>query len=116
MPKQDFSNYEKRLAIDHEQRCRTILSVHFAWKVCKIRKCGRDQVCTGPMLVSAHQDRKVRIQREIGLSRQRLRQPAGLHRQGTRRSPPALRGHHGRLREIPDRISRTPACRNSTAT
>ncbi|MCV9967588.1 hypothetical protein OIU34_37825 [Pararhizobium sp. BT-229] len=68
MPKQDFSDYEKRLSIDHEQRCRTVLSAHFVWKVCKIRKCSRDRTCTGPMLISAHQDRKVRVQREIGLS------------------------------------------------
>jgi hypothetical protein len=68
MPKQDFTEYEKRVSADHERQCRTVLTFHSAWRICPNRKCRRDQACTGPMLVSAHQDHKIRAQREIGLS------------------------------------------------
>jgi hypothetical protein len=68
MPKQDFSDYEKRIAIDHERQCRSVLSTHSVWQDCSVRKCRRDGACTGEMLVSIHQDRKIRVQREIGLS------------------------------------------------
>jgi hypothetical protein len=68
MPKQDFSNYEKRLSIDHEQQSRSVMTYSVVWTYCRLRKCRRDRACTGPMLVSAHQNRKIRAQREIGLS------------------------------------------------
>jgi hypothetical protein len=68
MPKQDFSEYEKRVSADHERQCRTTLTIYSAWRVCPIRKCRRDKACSGEMRVSAHQDRKIRAQREIGLS------------------------------------------------
>ncbi|WP_438752125.1 hypothetical protein [Pararhizobium sp. O133] len=68
MPKQDFTDYEKRIAIDHERQCRTVLTTCEVWQECPLRKCRRDRACTGEMLVSAHQDRKVRVQRELGLS------------------------------------------------
>ena len=68
MPKQDLSDYEKRLSIDHERQCRTVLSCQLIWMICKTRKCRRDAACTGPMLASAHQNRKINVQREIGLS------------------------------------------------
>ncbi len=68
MPKQDFSEYEKRVSVDHERQCRTLLTFHSAWRICRARKCRRDKACSGDMCVSAHQDRKIRTQREIGLS------------------------------------------------
>lgn len=68
MPKQDFTDYEQRLAADHEHQCRALLTIHLAWTVCSIRKCRRDRACSGPMLVSTHQRGKVRVQKEIGLS------------------------------------------------
>lgn len=68
MPKPEFTDYEQRPSADHEHRCRALLTAQLIWRICKIRKCGRDRACTSPMLVSPHQDRKVRIQCEIGLS------------------------------------------------
>ncbi|WP_349435584.1 hypothetical protein [Pararhizobium sp. A13] len=68
MSKPEFTDYEKRLSADHERQCRALLTAQLIWRICRTRKCGRDRACTGPMLVSAHQGRKVRIQREIGLS------------------------------------------------
>ena len=68
MSQPEFTDYEKRLSADHELRCRALLTAELIWRTCRTRKCGRDRACTGPMLVSAHQDRKVRIQREIGPS------------------------------------------------
>ncbi len=68
MSQPDFSNYEKRLSVDHEQKCRTTCTIHGAWESCAIRKCRRDRACTGPMLRSAYQDGRVRAQREIGLT------------------------------------------------
>ncbi|WP_156373850.1 MULTISPECIES: hypothetical protein [unclassified Rhizobium] len=68
MPKLDLTDYEKRIAADHERQCRCVQTMHGIWQHCPVRKCRRDRACTGEMLVSAHQDRKVRIQRELGLS------------------------------------------------
>ncbi len=64
----DLSEYERRRSIRHELEWRFVLTLTFAWKTCGTRKCGRDRACTGPMLVSPHQNAKVRIQRAIGLS------------------------------------------------
>ena len=68
MPKPDLSEYEKRVSADHERQCRTTLTIHSAWRLCPIRKCRRDKACSGEMLASAHQERKIRAQRETGLS------------------------------------------------
>ncbi|URK87126.1 hypothetical protein LP421_25545 [Rhizobium sp. RCAM05350] len=92
MPKQDFSEYERRVSADHERQCRSTLTIHGVWRICPIRKCRRDKACSGEMLASAHQNSKIRAQRETGLSgnacaklprawQQRVRQPS-VHSRG----------------------------------
>ena len=69
MDKPDFSDYEKLRAEQHEELCRAAASICFLDSgVCRLRACRRLRVCSGPMLPSAHQIRKVRAQQEIGLS------------------------------------------------
>ena len=43
MPKQDFTEYEKRLSIDHERQCRTTLIVQACHGGLQSRNAGRDQ-------------------------------------------------------------------------
>jgi hypothetical protein len=64
----DFTEYEKRLAADHERLWRGYLTEVVAVHLCKRRKCRRDGACTGPMRIAPSQASRVRAQREIGLS------------------------------------------------
>ncbi|TCV70996.1 hypothetical protein EDE05_10723 [Neorhizobium sp. R1-B] len=69
MDKQDFSEYEKRRAEQHEKLCRaTALLMCLDHRICHLRACYRKRMCSGPMRPSPHQAGAVRAQREIGLS------------------------------------------------
>jgi len=69
MHKQDFSEYEKRRAQQHEEICRLASTLgHISTGFCRLRACRRRRVCSGPMLPSPHQKWTVRAQQEIGLS------------------------------------------------
>jgi hypothetical protein len=64
-----FEDQDRRLAAQHEETCRlAAITCALATGRCRIRKCRRNGVCSGPMLRSPRQDLRVRLQKEIGLS------------------------------------------------
>ena len=67
--KQDFSEYEKHRAQQHEELCRLAATlIHIRTGFCCRRVCRLRRICSGPMLPSPHQKWTVRVQQEIGLS------------------------------------------------
>ena len=69
MSKQDFSEYEKHRAQQHEELCRLAATlIHIRTGFCRRRVCRRRRICSEPMLPSPHQKWTVRAQQEIGLS------------------------------------------------
>lgn len=66
MKQQDSTEYEKRLAADHERYWRALMS--FRHHKCHRRKCHRDGACTGPMRIAPCLVGRVKAQQAIGLS------------------------------------------------
>ncbi len=62
----DLTEYEKRLAADHERHWRALTS--FKHRECRRRKCRRDGACTGPMRIAPCFAGRVKAQQAIGLS------------------------------------------------
>ncbi|MDQ0321580.1 hypothetical protein QO002_003718 [Pararhizobium capsulatum DSM 1112] len=66
MTTEDFTEYERRLAIDHERQWRALMSKIYL--CCERRKCRRDHACTGPMHIAPCLAGRVKTQQAIGLS------------------------------------------------
>lgn len=66
LAEQQFTEYEKRLAADHERHWRALASlIH---PRCPRRKCHRDGACSGPMRIAPCLAGRVKAQQAIGLS------------------------------------------------
>lgn len=69
MARQDFSEYEKHRAAQHEMICRlaaTMLKI--TQRLCRDRRCRRAEFCSGPMVRSDLQAPQVAAQKELGLT------------------------------------------------
>ena len=64
----DMTDYEKMRAARHEALCRMTASLSTIRLTCRFRRCRRDRICKGPLVLSNHQALQVEVQRMIGLS------------------------------------------------